>query len=118
MTEMVSSRFDDVAVNGCASVAKLAAASNKTRYNMAASSFLVSALLHAVIGDTPLSLDTRTNAAVALSELTVESGGQVNLLAAAVDDEGKFLKLLALGRVAESHETETATMFLRAYWYG
>ena len=81
MVGMVSSPYDDVAVNGCASVAKLAAASERTRFSMAQSRELISALQAVALGDTGnLSTDTRTNAALALSELLVLPVGQLNFL--------------------------------------
>lgn len=81
MTSMVRTPYDDVAVNGCASVAKLAAASERTRLSMAESRELVVALKDVVFGDTGnLTMDTRTNAALALSELLVLPVGQLNFL--------------------------------------
>ena len=76
MVSMAGSPYDDVAVNGCASVAKLVAASDRTRRNMASSAALVQTLLHVVCTDgdatitaPSMSIDTRSNAALALAEL-------------------------------------------------
>ena len=122
MVSMVSSPYDDIAVNGCASVAKLAAASDRTRRTMAESRDLVEALLQVIIGrqfgvaSCRFSLDTLTNAALALSELTIESAGQANLLAAAESNKG-CAKMLAFCNAAEIHADEEHTVkFLRAYW--
>ena len=75
MVSLAGSMYDDVAVNGCASVAKLAAASDLTRRSMANSKDMIQTLLRVVTNCTEppdvqaLSLDTRSNAAVALAEL-------------------------------------------------
>lgn len=70
MFEMITDPCDDVARNGCASVAKLAAASTRTRDNFAASPEIVSALIDVAVPTRPLSMSTRTLAAVALSEIS------------------------------------------------
>ncbi len=120
MISMVTSMYDDVAVNGCASVAKLAAASSKTRENMAASSALVIALLNVVTGMSgQLSVDTRTNAALALAELVDEPVGQRNLLEGDAGSVG-LASLLTLCKptVAQTLGVQDyEALCFRTYWY-
>ena len=86
LISMVTSFYDDVAVSGCASVGKLAADSESTRDSMAGSLELVRALVNIVTltgkssieslrqpSGCEMSLDTRSNAAMALFELTRSS---------------------------------------------
>jgi hypothetical protein len=77
MVGMVTSHYGDVSVSGCASVGKLAAASERTRLSMARSRELVAALLAATCSDQ--SLDTRSNAAMALLELLYAPTGEHNV---------------------------------------
>lgn len=70
MLSMVTSPYDSVAVEGCASVGKLAAASGRTRDNMASCQELVDALTTIAFGlKENCSVRTRTNAAMALNVL-------------------------------------------------
>lgn len=69
MRSMVLSRYDDVAVNGCSSVAKLAAASSRTQLNFARSRLVVDVFAVAAALFGLLSMDTRSNAALAMSVL-------------------------------------------------
>ena len=116
-------RYDDVAVNGSASVAKLAAASHRTRFNMASSRDLVLALLNVTLGtDGPLSVDTRSNAALALSVLMQEPTGQRNLLSVAkiADDDSRLRVLLSLCKSTVAQTLgclEHESLCLRMYWY-
>jgi hypothetical protein len=71
MVGMVTSPYRDVSVSGCASVGKLAAALERTRWNLAGSKELVDALLGAISSQDRYSLDTRSNAAMALLELAI-----------------------------------------------
>lgn len=84
---MIGSMYDDVAVNGCASVAKLAAASSRTCDSMAGSPALVRILFQVLCGVAVdedghenkreyMSVDTRSNAAVALAEIVANSTGR------------------------------------------
>ena len=110
MVSMVGSTYDDVAVNGCASVAKLAAASTRTRESMAGSPELVQTLLQVVSGVRVragatddeetlcmrLSVDTRSNAALALAELALDpSGHGVNNVMAAFTVSPACLQAIA-----------------------
>jgi len=74
VADMAGSRYDDVAVNGCASVAKLAAASDFTKRAMACHKLLMETLVNVIGGDQ--SMDTKTNAMMALSQLVEEVEGQ------------------------------------------
>ena len=114
--DMVTSGFDDVAVNGCASVARLAIGSDTTRYQLAAHAGLVGALLLVVVGD--LSVDTVTTAAVALAELTSEPVGQTNLTLCGNKASACPLALLAERATvpAESDTTGYQLLCLRRYW--
>jgi hypothetical protein len=104
MISMVTSFYDDVAVNGCASVGKLAANSESARDSMAGSLELVYALVNIVTltnkssieslrqpSGYEMSLDTRSNAAMALFELT-HSGLAVSLVS--LDDFQQLLTTL------------------------
>lgn len=75
LVDLVKSEFDDVAVNGCSSVAKLATASEATALHLAQSPLLLQALVDVVAAGL-LSMDTLTNAALALSELSTQPLGQ------------------------------------------
>lgn len=68
MVSLVATPYDDVCINGCASVAKLCSTNVSTKNNLATSRALVEALIQVVFGF--YSLDTRTLAAMALSVLT------------------------------------------------
>ena len=68
MISMVTTSYDDVCINGCASVAKLCSTNVYTKNNLATSQALIEALIQVVFGS--YSLDTRTLAAMALSVLT------------------------------------------------
>ena len=77
MVSMAGSVYDDVAVNGCASVAKLAAASDNTRESMADSADLIRTLIQVVVNvNGCASVDTRSNAALALAELVLDGPGR------------------------------------------
>ena len=158
MIGLVSSMYDDVSVNGCASVAKLAEASRKTLHSMAGCSALVDSLLNVlaerrgplstedsrlpfgtgVDADTALpealyapsySLDTRTNAALALALLTRVPQGQQNVLAYTCSGGVAGGALHELCRYAlqpikvgsDAHASHAATReyevaYLQAYW--
>lgn len=143
ITEMVSSMYDDVSVNGCASVARLASASSITRASMAACLELVACLLNVVLGipadawsgpgvvanlenaaapwDPQYSFDTRTNAAMALSVLTEVTAGQHSVLACRAGTGHALLELcrLAVSAVREGAPAvaEFEIAYLQAYWY-
>jgi hypothetical protein len=68
MVSMVTTPYDDVCINGCASIAKLASANISTKNNLGASRAIIEALLRVVFGS--YSLDTQTLAAMSLSVLT------------------------------------------------
>ena len=126
---MVSSMYDDVSVNGCSTVTKLATASAITCRNMASCEELVTSLLNVLLGvktasvtdtatacDPLYSFDTRTNAALAIATLTEERNGQTHVLAAR--SGGAVLQLCYLAKAkapAEVQEFEVA--YLQAYWY-
>ena len=135
MTSMVASQYDDVAVNGCASVAKLAAASERTRFSMAQSRELISALEAVAFGDAyKMSMDTRTNAVLALSELLVFSVGHSNFLQcvgsvqATVSTAPTAGHKCGLARLAQAVELSLSSepyaeadfelAYFRHYWYG
>jgi hypothetical protein len=65
----VSSLYDDIAISGCALVATLVTVSETRRNNMAGSRDLIFALTRVLISKEAYSLDTRTMAALALTEL-------------------------------------------------
>ena len=117
MIEMVSSCYDDVAVNGCASVAKLAAGSESTKFNMANHRDLVSALFNVVVGD--LSLDTITNAALALADLTSEPVGQATLVSIGSKHGESPLTLLAEKARFPAHSDDRLyeVLSFRRFWY-
>jgi hypothetical protein len=68
MVSLVATPYDDVCINGCATVAKLCSTNVSTKDNLATSQALIEVLIQVVFGS--YSLDTRTLAAMALSVLT------------------------------------------------
>ncbi len=113
----MTSDYDDIAVNGCASVAKLAGSCSSTAVRMASSVPLLQALLNVLAGF--LSLDTVTNAALALSVLTEEPVGQVNLATQCAGKDGVPVgKLLAdkAAFPADGAESEYQVLCFRRYW--
>ena len=118
---MVASPYDDVALKGCASVAKLAAASRTTRVNIAAANSLLGALLNVIAGN--LSIETRTAAAAALAELTQEETAQ-RYLAALAGDVATVAAILSLFEVCNPTATAAAAigaeeyeiLCLQTYW--
>jgi len=111
VTDMVMSCFDDVAVNGCSAVAKLAAASELTCRNMARHAGLVQALFDVVMGE--LSVETMTNAALALHTIVNEVEGQQTLL---LTKPGALAQLAATAQFpALSPEAEYEVLALRRY---
>jgi hypothetical protein len=117
MVDMVASPYDDVAVNGCASVAKLAASCSSTSLRMASSVALLQALVDVVSGF--LSLDTVTNAALALAVLTEEPIGQTLLATQCTTKDGvPVAKVLAdkAAFPADGVEAEYQVLCFRRYW--
>ena len=117
MISMVATPYDDVCVNGCASVAKLCNANPITNNRLAKSQELIKGLIHAVFG--PYSLDTRTLAAMALSVLTLSE----NFVLEAVSKEN-FSQLetmvdkdiLALHLSVESYEVKPHEVHCFSYY--
>jgi hypothetical protein len=117
MVDMVSSPYDDIAVNGCASVAKLASSCGATALRMASSVSLLQALLTVLLGDQ--SLDTLTNAALALSVLTGEPVGQSRLVQCVLQGGVHPVTVLLekCNMPAEEHDVEYRVLSLRQHAY-
>ena len=113
MVSMISCCYDDVAVDACATVAKLAATYASSRLSLAASIPIMTALLDVVDGN--LSLSTATNAALSLSELTTVPAGQ---LAFTSCDPTSLRRLLTQCevRVVEESDGDFHLMCFRRYW--
>jgi hypothetical protein len=113
LVQLVTSQYDDVAVNGCSSVAKLAAANESTSLHLATSVPLLQSLVGVVAGD--LSLDTLTNAALALAELTSQPAGQEALVTKC--DGPKVVGLLVdKCSIPVDEEEDVDVVCFKRYW--
>lgn len=113
LVQLVSSQYDDVAVNGCSSVAKLAAANESTCLHLATSVPLLQSLVGVVAGD--LSLDTLTNAALALAELTSQPAGQ-EALASKCDGPKVVDLLVSKCSIPVDEEEDVDVVCFKRYW--
>lgn len=112
IVQLIDSVYDDVAVNGCSSTAKLATANESTRVYMARHVPLVQALVTVLCGT--LSTDTRSNAALSLSVLVDAPGAVLTLVGCLVRGGVPVVRLLAdICRTDDGVETAC----LRRYWY-
>lgn len=115
MLSMLSSPYDDVVADGCSAVAKLAVSYKSSRRCLAASPLLVKALVDVILSDdSKQSCVTRTNAALALKELTVLPVGQKCFWAVCTSSLFHALLAEASTRMPERTYNE---WLLQRYWY-
>ncbi len=114
LVDLVKSEFDDVAVNGCSSVAKLATASEATALHLAQSPLLLQALVDVVAAGL-LSMDTLTNAALALSELSTQPLGQ-GVLAAKCGGAALVAMLASKASILASDDEDVDVACFKRYW--
>lgn len=103
LIDILSSPYEDVAINGCTALVKvIASSSSMTRF---CSVDLMAALLGVLTGN--FSIDTKSNAALALSLLSSEREAIENLQSAGA--------LTCMLDILEAEKNHYSTMFLKRY---
>ena len=115
MVAMVSSVYEDVCLQGCAAIAKLAATYECSRHSMAASLPLMAALVK-VVGSESLSVAACATAALAVQELTYVNAGRACFAACPTDLLTAFVKNAGVSG-ADLENLGYDCWFLQRYWY-